>query len=113
MLTASRGAARAAARERGCRVSWRQIWRIEPTVFDARLVEYARAACLRAAGSDRLLTSGALRDAAAVAGVVPAAMIFAPSTGGISHASNEDTPHDDLIAAIHAFALLVESAISH
>ena len=111
MLAASRVAARTAARERGCRVSSQRIWRIEPTAFDARLVEHARAACAEAAGSNRVLTSGALHDAAAVAGAVPAAMIFAPSTGGISHASTEDTPHNDLVAAIHAFGLLVEGVI--
>ena len=76
------------------------IWRIEPIPFDPRLVAAARAACHEAAGSDRELVSGALHDAAEVARVLPAAMIFCPSTGGISHAKQEDTPEPDLAAAI-------------
>jgi N-carbamoyl-L-amino-acid hydrolase len=60
-----------------------------------------------------MLTSGALHDAAEVARVVPAAMIFCPSVAGISHAKEEDTPEEDLIAAIEAFGLLVNRVLAH
>ena len=51
----------------------------------------ARAACAAVAGEPASLASGALHDAAEVARVLPAVMVFAPSRDGISHAREEDT----------------------
>ena len=72
----------------------------------------AGRACAEAAGSDRVLPSGALHDAAEVARVLPAAMVFCPSTGGISHAVEEDTPESDLAAGIEAFGLLANRVLA-
>ena len=58
-----------------------------------------------------MLPSGALHDAAEVARVLPAAMVFCPSTGGISHAVEEDTPESDLAAGIEAFGLLANRVL--
>ena len=58
------------------------------------------------------MASGALHDAAEVARVLPAAMLFAPSKGGISHAPEEDTDEADLAVAIEAFAELAAQALS-
>ena len=102
MLTEARAAARDAAEERGCTVSDSEVWRIEPIAFDERLV----AAALEAAGTGRVLASGALHDAAEMARRLPAAMMFTPSTRGISHAKEEDTPEEDLERAIEAFGRL-------
>jgi allantoate deiminase len=99
MLAEARAAAGDAAAERGCTVSESEIWRIEPIAFDDRLV----AAALEAAGTGRVLASGALHDAAEMARRLPAAMMFAPSTRGLSHAKEEDTPEADLERAIDAF----------
>lgn len=63
-------------------------------------------------GSVYRITSGALHDAANVARVVPAAMMFCPSRGGISHARVEDTSEEDLTAAIEAFGILVGKALA-
>jgi acetylornithine deacetylase/succinyl-diaminopimelate desuccinylase-like protein len=38
-------------------------------------------------------------------------MIFCPSTAGISHAKEEDTPEADLAAGIEAFGLLANRAL--
>jgi hydantoinase/carbamoylase family amidase len=105
MLGEVHEAARGIAARRGCELSTESLWRIEPTPFDPDLVSAARRACADAAGSDRVLASGALHDAAEVARVRPAAMIFCPSLGGISHAPREDTAEPDLGAAIEAFGL--------
>jgi N-carbamoyl-L-amino-acid hydrolase len=43
--------------------------------------------------------------------VVPAAMIFCPSRGGLSHAKEEDTSEADLAAGIEAFGLLANRII--
>ena len=112
MLAETRDAASEIARERRCELEAEPIWRIEPIPFDARLVAAAREACREAVGSDRVVSSGALHDAAEVARVVPAAMVFCPSTAGISHAKEEDTPEPDLIAAIEAFGLLANRALA-
>ncbi|MBN1530889.1 MAG: Zn-dependent hydrolase [Thermoleophilaceae bacterium] len=108
MLEIVRAAAGAAAVSRRCKVSEEHIWRIEPIEFDTRLV----AAAKEAAGSDRALASGALHDAAEMARHVPVAMVFAPSTGGISHAREEDTPDDALETAIDVYARLALRVIS-
>jgi N-carbamoyl-L-amino-acid hydrolase len=38
--------------------------------------------------------------------VLPAAMLFAPSIGGISHAPEEDTDESDLAIAVETYASL-------
>jgi N-carbamoyl-L-amino-acid hydrolase len=87
------------------------VWRIEPIAFDAALVGTAREACREVAGADRVLVSGALHDAAEMARVLPAAMLFCPSIAGISHAPEEDTAEEDLAAGIEAYAALASRAM--
>jgi hydantoinase/carbamoylase family amidase len=111
MLDTAGDAAARAASERGCEVSSERVWRIEPIAFDQRLVEAARESCREVSGSDRVLVSGALHDAAEMARVLPAAMIFCPSIGGISHAAEEDTAEEDLAVAIEAFGGLASRAL--
>ncbi|MGH2924509.1 MAG: Zn-dependent hydrolase [Solirubrobacterales bacterium] len=111
MLAEALDAARAVAVTRGCELATEEIWRIAPTRFDDGLVSAARRACAEVAGSDRVMTSGALHDAAEVARVRPAAMIFCPSTAGISHAAREDTPEPALATAIEAFGLAVNRVL--
>jgi hydantoinase/carbamoylase family amidase len=112
MLQRCRQAVSEVAAERGCRADAELVWRIEPTRFDPGLVAAAQAACAAVAGSERTLTSGALHDAAAVAAVLPAAMVFCPSRGGISHAKEEDTAERDLVAGVEAFGRLATRALS-
>ncbi len=111
MLEAALAAAGSAAGERGCSHRSERIWGIEPIAFDPRLVAAAAESCLEVAGTDRTITSGALHDAAEIAKVIPAAMLFSPSIGGISHASNEDTSEDDLAVAIEAFGAFANRAL--
>lgn len=106
MLMDARRAAEAAADERGCEVREEPIWSIDPTHFDDALV--ARAS--EAAGG-RVMTSGALHDAAEMARRVPTAMLFVPSIGGISHAAVEDTAEEDLAAGIEAFGRLADAVL--
>jgi hydantoinase/carbamoylase family amidase len=103
-LAAMLDEARRAARESGCAVTEEHIWGIEPIPFDERLVE--------AAGADLVIPSGALHDAAEMARHVPTAMLFAPSTDGLSHAPGEDTPEPDLERAIAAFGRLAARVIA-
>jgi N-carbamoyl-L-amino-acid hydrolase len=111
MLSAATDAAQAIAAQRGCKVATEPIWAIEPIDFDETLVGLAREACASTAASELVLRSGALHDAAEVAGVLPVAMLFAPSIAGISHAPEEDTAESDLAVAIEAFGVLCQSVI--
>ena len=104
MLAGAREAAAAAAAGRDCELAEQPVWRIEPIAFDPRLVAAGDAG---GRGGDRdaeVLTSGALHDAAEVARVLPAAMIFCSSRRGISHAPEEDSPEDHLFAGAQSLA---------
>jgi N-carbamoyl-L-amino-acid hydrolase len=104
--------AREASEARGCEASDEEVWRIAPVRFDPGLVEIASDVVRGAGGRPEPLTSGALHDAAEVARVVPAAMMFCPSVGGISHAAAEDTEEGDLVVAIEAFGALAARVLS-
>ena len=111
MLAAAREAGEGAAAARGCRWRSEEIWRIEPIPFDRRLVDAALEVVREAGGAGEPMTSGALHDAAEVARVVPAAMVFCPSKAGLSHAAGEDTDEDDLRLAIAVFGRLANRAL--
>jgi N-carbamoyl-L-amino-acid hydrolase len=57
------------------------------------------------------MTSGALHDAAEVARVLPAAMVFVPSIAGISHAKEENTSDADLAVGIEVFGALANRVL--
>jgi len=101
----ARAAAARAAKARDCELDDRPVWRIDPTAFDPKLAATVRDACREVAGSDRVLTSGALHDAAEVARVRPAAMIFCASARGLSHTPEEDSSEEALRLGIESLAL--------
>jgi N-carbamoyl-L-amino-acid hydrolase len=115
-LAAMRDGAAAAARESAelhrCQVTESPVFAIAPTEFDPGLVAAAGDACREVAGSDRVLTSGALHDAANAARVVPAAMIFVRSRAGLSHAPEEDSSDEDLKLGVEALARATHRALS-
>jgi N-carbamoyl-L-amino-acid hydrolase len=108
LLDATRAAARAAAGAHGCELGEAEVWRIEPIPFDERLIAAARAE----ADERRALASGALHDAAELARHVPTAMMFTSSTGGLSHAPEEDTPEPHLERAIAAFGRFAQRVLA-
>lgn len=112
MVAEARAAAGECAAGHGCELSEEPVFRIAPTRFDESLVHAAAAAGEAKTGQAHRLTSGALHDAASVSRVMPAAMMFCPSRGGISHAKEEDTAEGDLKAAIEAFGALVSGELS-
>ncbi len=108
MLTEVQAAAARIADQNGCAHTAEPVWAIEPIEFDPSLVEMAREACTEVAGSDRVLVSGALHDAAEVARKLPAAMVFVRSIAGVSHSPEEDSSEEDLELAIRAYADLAD-----
>jgi N-carbamoyl-L-amino-acid hydrolase len=111
MLDATRMIAAKIADDRRCVHAEMPIWRIDPIPFDPDLVATAARCCEAHGGSAVPMPSGALHDAAAMAGHVPVAMVFTSSSDGISHNRVEDTPEADLLAGIRAFADLAAVAI--
>lgn len=82
----------------GITVAVERLARFEPVVFDQGLVREIEAAAKARGHSVRRMTSGAGHDAQMIARIAPAAMIFVPSIGGISHNPKEFTPEADLVA---------------
>lgn len=93
------------AAEMGLGVSRGPLLGLEPVAMDMALRgRLEQAAEEIAPGAWRVMPSGALHDATNVARVMPVAMLFVPSIDGISHAFEEDTHEDDLVAGLRVLA---------
>jgi N-carbamoyl-L-amino-acid hydrolase len=69
----------------GLKHEMRLVADLPPTAFDASCIDAVRSAARRLGLTTRDITSGAGHDAVYMARVCPAAMIFTPCIGGISH----------------------------
>ncbi len=85
------------AAEEGVKISSERLVRFEPVIFDATLADQIEASAVRLGLSHRRMTSGAGHDAQMIARIAPAAMIFVPSRGGISHNPREHTDDAQLV----------------
>lgn len=97
----------ALARAEGCTVEHRRLARFEPVAFDRALVDRVEAAAQGLGLSTRRMPSGAGHDAQMLARICPAAMIFVPSVGGISHNVREHTEPADLEAGANVLLQVV------
>jgi beta-ureidopropionase / N-carbamoyl-L-amino-acid hydrolase len=82
----------------GLTVATERLARFEPVAFDANIVTLVQGAAQQRGLSVMRMTSGAGHDAQMIARIAPAAMIFVPSIGGISHNPRERTDDTGLIA---------------
>lgn len=87
----------AIAEEEGVEISCERLVRFQPVTFDPGLADEIEASAKRKGLSYRRMTSGAGHDAQMIARIAPAAMIFVPSRGGISHNPLEHTNDDQLL----------------
>ncbi len=71
-----------------------------------------KAAAKHANGQWQSMPSGAIHDAQHVARIMPMAMLFTPSIGGVSHHWSEDTREEDLVLAIRILADAAEDYLS-
>jgi N-carbamoyl-L-amino-acid hydrolase len=78
-------AARTIEAELGVQIALKNIWTQPPQAFDAGCIAAVREGARVSGYSTRDMISGAGHDAAYVARVAPAAMIFVPCKDGISH----------------------------
>jgi len=90
----------AKAIEAQCRVSieLRENVYFKPCEFDPALVGHVRVAAAALGQSHRDIVSGAGHDAVSIARIAPAAMVFVPCAGGISHNEIESATPADLAA---------------
>lgn len=85
------------AEEEGVSIETEQLVRFQPVTFDRSLANAIEDSARRFGFSHRRMTSGAGHDAQMIARIAPAAMIFVPSRGGISHNPREHTDDDQLL----------------
>ena len=102
---------RLAAKE-GVAFAAERLARFEPVTFDSKLVEHIEAAAAARGLTSRRMTSGAGHDAQMISRIAPAAMIFVPSMGGVSHSPKEFTLAADLIAGANVLLDVVRRLAS-
>lgn len=96
-----RTTAKEVAAERGMTLSNGMMLGLDPVAMDPALRAALEAGAEAVApGRWRRMPSGALHDATNVARLMPVAMLFVPSIGGISHNFAEDTDEEDLVAGL-------------
>ncbi|AAV96531.1 Zn-dependent hydrolase [Ruegeria pomeroyi] len=100
------------AEARGMKLSFGPLLGLEPVEMDRALrAALEQGAEAVAPGRWRSMPSGALHDATNVSRLMPVAMLFVPSIGGISHDFAEDTREQELLAGLrvldHAVRVLV------
>ncbi|WP_264479566.1 Zn-dependent hydrolase [Roseobacter weihaiensis] len=104
-----RQTAQEVAATRGLELSFGPLLGLEPVEMDASLkAALAEAAAEVAPGKWRHMPSGALHDATNLSRLMPVAMLFVPSIRGISHAFEEDTHEEDLIAGVQVLMRAVQ-----
>jgi N-carbamoyl-L-amino-acid hydrolase len=100
---------RIAAIEKDCRVrvDSKEVVYFPPSEFAPELVASVRAAAEALGYSHRDIVSGAAHDAVYLARVAPAAMVFVPCEGGVSHNESESARPEDLAAGANVMLAAV------
>ena len=87
-----------------CQVSVERLRTGKPALMDPTFQTAIEAACSEHAAVTHLrLPSGAGHDAQTLATIMPAAMLFVPSIGGVSHHWTENTSDDDIVTGARVF----------
>jgi len=88
-----------------CRVECVNLSRTMPTVMDDRFLDAIEdSASTHAPDRHMRMPSGAGHDAQIIGLKLPAAMMFVPSIGGISHHFSENTADGDIVLGCQVFA---------
>jgi len=95
-----------------CRVRLEVMGQSRPAKMNERLGAYIEEAAERhAPGGWLVMPSGAGHDAQYLARVMPGAMMFVPSIGGISHHWTENTSDEDIVLGAQVFCDAIEAAL--
>jgi hydantoinase/carbamoylase family amidase len=100
------------AAEEGLGVVFSTTHRKPPVALDESLQETLVAAAESEGASYRRMPSGAGHDAMVLAHHVPAAMLFVPSRGGISHSPEEYTPPEQCELGARVLARAVRALVT-
>jgi acetylornithine deacetylase/succinyl-diaminopimelate desuccinylase-like protein len=92
---------------RGIELEAELIADTSPAVLSMWLRELASTACQELELNWRVMSSGAGHDAAILARLVPAAMIFVPSRDGLSHVPEEWTSAADIARGVEVLYQMV------
>ncbi|MBU8875776.1 hydantoinase/carbamoylase family amidase [Reyranella sp. MMS21-HV4-11] len=88
-----------------CKVECVNLSRTQPLVMDERFLEaIEESAAVHASEKHMRMPSGAGHDAQVIGLKMPAAMMFVPSIGGISHHFTENTHDADIVLGCQVFA---------
>jgi N-carbamoyl-L-amino-acid hydrolase len=93
-----RAAVERVAAEQGVEIAFDLLWSSPRVEFDADCIACVAEAAAKNGLSARRMLSGPGHDAAYVAKVAPASMIFVPCKAGISHNEAEETSPDQCAA---------------
>jgi len=93
------------AEEQGCEISINLYMQEDPVPMDPSIVQTIVEQCDEQNLSYKLMHSGAGHDTQNIAPLVPSAMIFVPSRGGISHNPAEYTYPRELAEGVKVLAL--------
>lgn len=103
-----RDTAEEVAAQGGFKLSFGDMLGLEPVAMDGRLRAALEFGAEHVAPNRwQVMPSGALHDATNVARLMPVAMLFVPSINGISHAFEEDTKREDLVAGVQVLAAAI------
>lgn len=95
-----------------CRVAMRCVAKSTPALMDERFQRALdRAAEELAPGLHIRMPSGAGHDAQYLARVMPSAMLFVPSIGGISHHWSENTADEDIVLGAEVFTRAIAAIL--
>lgn len=100
------------AAEEGLGMEISATHRKPPVVLDRGLQDTLVAAAETEGASYRLMPSGAGHDAMVLAHHIPAAMLFVPSRGGISHSPEEYTPPEQCELGARVLARAVRELVA-
>jgi N-carbamoyl-L-amino-acid hydrolase len=113
MVAEAKAASERIAAEEGVEVEWTVQWRIPARPFHPELIGFAEAAIEETVGVLHRMPSGALHDAAEMAGAgVPTVMLFVQSLRGLSHTKEEDTLPEHLEASVRALDRLAAKTVN-
>ena len=88
-----------------CTVECLNLSRTQPLLMDERFLEAIEESAVAHAPDKHVrMPSGAGHDAQVIGLKIPAAMMFVPSIGGISHHFTENTADDDIVLGCQVFA---------
>ncbi len=98
MASEAKEACEKASKENGLKLEYKEIWYLPPTHFSRDCVKAVENAANDLGFSSMPIISGAGHDSFYISRVAPAAMVFVPCEGGISHNEIENAKQEDIAA---------------